>query len=231
MNEMQARVLFVILMVWTATAVYFTTGWANGRIVMKRPTLSAIAEGLGIKTNRKTATEAGRTATTNRWIDLVIHHGFEKALRGVVNDLRNGGWWTRSDSGWYYKIESAIHAIECIPRHIGQALEQIKSSLECGCHQNPLGSAASCAEVIEMTIAELVKKYGVFDLPRLAVMQYPSLHTMTPEQKKHAVRVERDVVFTECCGELPTTRRYAGGSPQVVYCDKCDRELYDDIGC
>ena len=249
MNEMEAIIVVSIIMgFFTGTVVKFAHGVKTGEIVIVKPTLSAIAEGLGLKTNRKTATEAGRTVidprvsghvvgdqilgnTTLRWIDMVLYHGFEKTLRGVINKLRNGGWWTRSDNGWYWKIEKGNVTIENIPQHIGQALEYIKMKLECGCKTNPHEGIASCSEIIEGMIAELVQKYGVFDLPRLAVMQYPRLHTMKPEYIEAAVRIEREYVFTECCGELPTTRRYAGGSPQVVYCDKCDRELYDDIGC
>ena len=260
MNEMEAIIVVSIIMgFFTGTGVKFAHGVKTGEIVMKRPPLSAIAEGLGIKMNRKTTgvprlhlwnpitewthrrlypnADTGRPNahppddTVLRWIDMVLYHGFEKTLRGVINKLRNGGWWTRSDNGWYWKIEKGNVTIENIPQHIGQALEYIKMKLECGCSTNPHEGIASCSEIINHTIAELVQKYGVYDLPRLAVMQYPSLHTMTQEHIEAAVRIEREYVFTECCGELPTTRRYAGGSPQVVYCDKCDRELYDDIGC
>ena len=239
---MEAVVFFVILMVWTVSAVFFTTGWANGRIVMKMPTLSVIAESLGLTTNRKIAKPGGIKPDQDSlcgpkagelwWIDMVLYHGFEKTLRGVVNDLRNGGLWTRSDNGWYWKIETSVHTIENIPQHIGKALEYIKAKLECGCTTNPYEGMASCSEIIEMEISRLVEKYGdFFDLPRLAVMQYPSLHTLKPEYIEAAVRIERDVVFTECCGQLPVVYRYPGGGPQVVYCDKCDRELYDNIGC
>jgi len=168
MNGTEAVVLLFFMGVFAVTAK-IAHEVKKGDIVMVKPTLSAIAEGFGLKMKRKSDT---RNAHPIYWMQIVHAHGFEKALRGVVNTLKNGGQLVariKSLSaykivGWedhttYCVLNKGFDDVLGIPWKIGNRLEQIKSSLECGCHQNPIGSAPSCTEVLEMAIKALVEEH------------------------------------------------------------------------
>lgn len=178
MNGTEAVVLLFFMGVFAVTAK-IAHEVKKGDIVMVKPTLSAIAEGFGLKMKRKSDTEGTqRNAHPMYWMQIVRAHGFEKALRGVVNTLKNGGqlvarielgYERRSLSGYkvvgwedhtlYSVLNKGFDDVLGIPWKIGNKLEQIKSSLECGCHQNPIGSAPSCTEVLEMTINWMVTEH------------------------------------------------------------------------
>ena len=169
MNGTEAVVLFFIMGLFAGSTAKLVHGLKTGEIVMVKPTLSAIAESLGLKTNRKSDKER-----PPYWMQIVDAHGFEKALRGVVNMLKNGAQLVEipdcgghivggrivdwGDYNTFALFNKGVCEMREIPWWIGNRLEQIKSSLECGCHQNPNGGALSCIDVSEMAIKSMVEK-------------------------------------------------------------------------
>ena len=79
MNGTEAVVLLFFMGVFAVTAK-IAHGVKTGDIVMVKPTPSAIAEGLGIKTKEKPT-----------WEEMTEHHGYLKTLMGLIFLWRQGG--------------------------------------------------------------------------------------------------------------------------------------------
>ena len=84
MSEIGARVLFVILMVWAVTAVFYTTGWAKGKIVFAWNRTTSATE------NEKVHTGGEKRTDIPTWWEMTKYHGHEKILLGLLNSGRYG---------------------------------------------------------------------------------------------------------------------------------------------
>ena len=170
MNGTEAVVLFYIMGLFAGSTAKLVHGLKTGEIVMVKPTLSVIAESLGLKTNRKSDTER-----PPYWMQIVHAHGFEKALRGVVNTLKNGGQLVEipdcgghliggrivgwGDNNTFALFNKGVCEMRAIPWKIGKELAELNTHFECGCTQNPHEGIASCTEVLEMAIKSMVEEH------------------------------------------------------------------------
>jgi hypothetical protein len=127
MNGTEAVVLLFFMGVFAVTAK-IAHGVKKGDIVMVKPTLSAIAEGLGLKTETE--------YDAPYWLQIVHAHGTEKALRGVVNTLKNGGQLV-AEVNVFALYNKGVREMNAIPWRIGKKLAQLNTHFECGCTQNP----------------------------------------------------------------------------------------------
>ena len=149
MNGTEAVVLLFFMGVFAVTAK-IAHGVKKGEIVMVKPTLSAIAEGLGLKTETE--------YDAPYWLQIVHAHGTEKALRGVVNTLKNGGQLV-AEVNVFALYNKGVREMNAIPWRIGKKLAQLNTHFECGCTQNPHEGIASCTEVLEMAIKSMVEEH------------------------------------------------------------------------
>jgi len=149
MNGTEAVVLLFFMGVFAVTAK-IAHGVKKGDIVMVKPTLSAIAEGLGLKVETE--------YDAPYWLQIVHAHGFEKALRGVVNTLKHGGQLV-AEVNVFALYNKGVREMNAIPWRIGKELAKLNTQFECGCTEKLDDGVASCTEILEMAIKSLVEEH------------------------------------------------------------------------
>ena len=108
--------------------------------------------------NGKTETEAGQEYSAPYWLQIVHAHGFEKALRGVVNTLKHGGQLV-AEVNVFALYNKGVRKMNAIPWKIGNELSKLNTQFECACTQNPHEGIASCTEVLEIAIERMVEEH------------------------------------------------------------------------
>tara|TARA_R100000458_G_scaffold6825_1_gene5420 strand:+ start:1772 stop:2287 length:516 start_codon:yes stop_codon:yes gene_type:complete len=108
--------------------------------------------------NRKTETEAGQEYSAPYWLQIVDAHGFEKALRGVVNTLKNGGQLV-AEVMVFALYNKGVREMNAIPWQFAEQLSKLKTQLECGCQEMPYEGIPSCEEILETTIEWMLENF------------------------------------------------------------------------